>query len=85
MFHIFNKIILLRFEFYRKFINTAHYIYQEFFGFKYGSIKSCMAEENITDAQVKAIENEDVSNKPDDKNACFFGCLMIKDGFVSRF
>lgn len=44
-----------------------------------------MAEENITDDRVKKIEYGGEVDEPDDGNACFIGCIMVKEGLVSRF
>lgn len=38
-----------------------------------------MEEQGVTEDEVKAME---VADEPDMENACFFGCMMIKEQFV---
>lgn len=56
--------------------------FQALFGFEEDTIKACMEEKSVTEDQVKEMEE---AEEADEANACFFGCMLNKEGFVSFY
>lgn len=59
---------------------TTFYPLQKLFEVNEKWIKECKKEHDKTEEQVKQMEE---AEEPDKSNACFIGCIMVKEGFVS--